>query len=145
MVYQQKKTKIWSDNYYYLNIYKDEKLNSTFYTKELREFINRIPELNLVSKYEFKNTESFPFTQLLLLNAKSVDSWTATDTHPNKTNLITIVCGKGEQVDFNDLKRVFISIASFLNFFFVDEETDDGIENYIIWEPDKNKNEQTTP
>lgn len=127
---------MWSDRYYYLNIYKDEDLSSVFDTKELRDFINRIPELSLVNNYEFKNTEAFHFTQLLLLYANSIDNWTGSDTHPKKTNLITIVCRKGEQVDFNELKRVFIPIASFLQWTFVDEETDDGIENYTIWKPE---------
>lgn len=129
---------MWSDRYYYLNIYKDKNLSSNWDTRELRGYINGIPELRQENKYEFKNIESFPFTRLLLLNANSVDNWTGSDTHPKKTNLITIVCGKGELVDFNELKKVFIQIASFLQWKLVDEETDDGLENYTIWEPNKN-------
>lgn len=129
---------MWSDRYYYLNIYKDKNLSSNWDTKDLREYINSIPELRQENKYEFKNTEAFPFTQLLLLNATSVDNWTGSETHPKKTNLITIVCGKGVHVDFNELKKVFIQIASFLKWKLVDEETDDGLENYTIWEPDEN-------
>lgn len=128
---------MWSDRYYYLNIYKDENLSSTFDTQELREFIQKIPELKQVNNYEFRNIASFPFTQLLLLNAKSLDHWTGSDTHQKKTNLITIVCGKSEQIDFNAMKRVFIRIAAFLKWNLVDEETDDGIENYSLWKPEE--------
>ena len=133
---------MWSDRYYYLNIYKDENLSSNRDTKELRDFIVRIPELKQVSKYEFKNIEPFPFTQLLLLNASSIDNWSDSDTNSKHTNLITIVCGKGENVDYGELKRVFIQIASFLNWKLVDEETDDGIEYFTIWEPRNNTNAQ---
>ena len=127
---------MWSNRYYYLNLYKDEKLNFFYDTQELRDFIDKIPELRPVNEYEFKNTESFPFTQLLLLNVESLDNWTESDTHPKKTNLISIVCAKGEQIDFNEVKRVFINIASFLKWNLVQEETDEGIENYIVWKPE---------
>jgi len=128
---------MWSDKYYYLNLYKNEELSFVYDTKELRDFINRIPELYSVNNYEFTNTESFPFTQLLLLNVESLNNWTKSETHPEKTNLITIVCGKGEQIDFNELKGVFIKIASYLKWNLVEEETDEGIENYIIWKPEE--------
>ena len=129
---------MWSDKYFYLNIYKDKNLSSNWDTRELRAYINGIPELRQANKYEFENIEAFPFTQLLLMNANSLDTWTDSDNHPQKTNLITIVCGKGELVDFNKLKNVFIQIASFLQWKLVDEETDDGLEHYTIWEPNKN-------
>ncbi len=133
---------MWSDKYYYLNIYKDENLNSTCSTKELRDFLVNIPELKQVNEYEFKNGKSFPFTQLLILKAKSVDNWSNLDTNPRVSNLVTIVSQKGENVDYEELKRVFIEIASFLNWKLVDEETDDGIENFMIWEPKNKTNTQ---
>lgn len=58
------------------------------------------------------------------------------------TNLITIVCSKGEQIDFKELKRVFYSNCLILNWKLVDEETDDGIENFTIWEPRNTTNAQ---
>ncbi len=128
---------MWSDSYYYLNIYKDEDLSSNWDTKELKDFINGIPELRQVNNYEFKNIESFPFIQLLLLKARCMNNYSESDTNPNKTNLITIVCQKGKHIEFNELKRVFIQIASYLKWKLVDEETDDGIENYIIWKPEE--------
>lgn len=128
---------MWSDRYYYLNIYKDENLSANWDTKELREFLGGIPELIQVGKYEFKNSEPFPFTQLLLLKVRNKDNWTGSDTNSIHSNLITIVCGKGEHIDYEAIKRVFIQIASFLNSKLVDEETDDGIENFTIWEPRK--------
>lgn len=51
-----------TDRYYYLNIYRDEDLSSSWDTKELRDYINSIPELIQVNTHEFKNTESFSIT-----------------------------------------------------------------------------------
>ena len=38
---------------------------------------------------------------------------------------------------FEHVKTVFIKIAAFLNWTLVEEETDDGLENYKIWHPNK--------
>lgn len=125
-----------------MNIYKDENLSSNCDTKELREFINGIPELKQVNMYEFKNIEPFPFAQLLLLKARSIDNWSGSDTNSKHSNLITVVCGKGEHSYYEEIKKVFIQVASFLNWKFVYEETDDGIENFAIWEPKNKTNAQ---
>lgn len=63
---------MWFDRYYYLNIYEDEMLSSDTDTQSLRKFISSIPELEQISEYEFRNKEGFPFTQLLILKAKSL-------------------------------------------------------------------------
>lgn len=126
---------MWSDRYYYLNIYKDENLSEYSDTSRLRDYISTIPELKEKGKCEFENTEKVPFIQLLMLNSSSIDNWSSEDTNSKRTNLITIVCAKGEEIDFNEIKIIFIKIASFLNWNLVDEETDEGIENYKIWEP----------
>jgi hypothetical protein len=65
---------MWSDRFYYLNIYKDEKLSEYFDKGELRKYISSIPELVESGKFEFTNKESFPFTELLMLNARSIQS-----------------------------------------------------------------------
>jgi hypothetical protein len=130
---------MWSDRYYYLNIYKDDSLSGDVSTTQLRAFIATIPQLEQRGAFEFSNTASFPFTSLWLLKAKSLRSYSSNDTDPKRTNLITIVCSKGENVDFRALESVFTQIAAYLNWTLVDEETDDGVEHYIIWEPEKNK------
>lgn len=125
---------MWSDKYYYFNIYKNYNLSFNHDIKELREFINGIPELRQVNYYEFKNIESFSHTQLLLLKTKSIHSWSNLDIDTKHSNLIAIVCAKDGPSNFEEIKRIFIKIASFLNWKFIYEETDDGIENYTIWE-----------
>ncbi len=128
---------MWSDRYFYLSIYKDEQLSSDADTDTLRKFLLLIPELEKVNDFEFKNKDGFPFTQLSILKAKSLDNWNGRDVDTKKTNLITIVCSKGEHIDFDKIIKVFIKIASFLNWTLINEETDDGIENFIIWKPDE--------
>ncbi|MFD2562913.1 hypothetical protein [Aquimarina rubra] len=127
---------MWSDNYYYLNIYKDESLSHEVSTNKLIDFIDAIPELERSGAYKFKNTKSFPYTQLLLLKSKNLDSWNEKDTNAKSTNLITIVCSKGAHIDFKEIERVFVKIASFLQWTIVEEKNDDGIENYTIWKPE---------
>ncbi|MCP4521626.1 MAG: hypothetical protein GY827_08045 [Cytophagales bacterium] len=128
---------MWSDRYYYLNIYKDKNLSASCSIKKLRKYISEIPELKQDDLYNFRNIEPFPFTTLSFLHTDNINSWNSDDIDSEKTNLITIVCEKGKHVDFEELKRVFIQIASFLGWKLVDEETDDGIEGYIIWEPNE--------
>lgn len=128
---------MWSDKYYYLNIYKNESLSGEVSTDQLVDFLSNIPELNKLGKFEFGNREPFPYTQLLLLKANSLNGWSKNDTNSKKTNLITIVCSKGENIDFEALERVFVKVASYLNWSLIDEETDDGIENHIIWKPEE--------
>ena len=62
----------------------------------------------------FKNTDGFPFTELMLLRAKSKDSWNDNDTDPNECNLIPIVCTRAEDDDFAVFAQTFIQIAKFL-------------------------------
>ena len=114
---------MWSDRYYYLNIYKDESLSGDVSTIQLREFLATIPQLEQRGEFEFRNTAAFPFTSLWLLNANSIRSYSSNDTDSKRTNLITIVCSKGQHVDFRELKNVFSQIASYLNWTLVDEET----------------------
>ena len=128
---------MWSDRYYYLNIYKDKSLSDDVSTSELSAFITSFPQLEQREAFNFRNTESFPFTSIWLLKARSINSYNSNDTNIEKTNLITIVCAKGEDIDFSVLESVFVQIASYLNWSLVDEETDDGIEDYIIWAPEK--------
>lgn len=127
---------MWSNNYYYLNIYQNETLEGEVSTQILRAFLKDMSELVEKDKFTFENNLSFPFINLLLLKADNPNSWNASDTDEKSTNLITIVCAKGEEINFNELKRIFIRIASFLNWTLVDECSDDGYENFVIWKPE---------
>lgn len=65
---------MWSDKYYYLNIYKDKNISSYFETRKLREFISTFPEFEKSGAFTFKNKEPFPHTTLLMLNARSFEN-----------------------------------------------------------------------
>lgn len=134
---------MWSDRYYYLNIYKDQSLSADTDTRELIKFLDTIPELEKRGAFAFRNKGTFPFLDLILLKAENPSNWSENDSDPTKTNLITIVCGKGEPTDLQELLRVFVQIASFLGWILVDEETDDGIKHHEVWKPeDETKTEE---
>lgn len=126
---------MWSDRYYYLNICSDSLLSEDFSSTRLLTFLNSLPELKKVTDFEFRNVDSFPFLEILTLKAKTLDSWSNDDTNRTVTNLVTIVCSKGDTKDFERIKVVLIKIASFLNWQLTDEQTDDGEENKVLWTP----------
>lgn len=130
---------MWSDRYYYINIYHDKGLSVECNTSQLVAFLRELPELQQKSPFEFTNTEQLPFAELLLLRAKDADNWSeARDASSVKTNMIAIVCAKDSPEKFQQLKVAFIKIASFLNWQLVDEQTDDGIEDFVLWQPEGN-------
>ena len=126
---------MWSNKYYNLNIYKNEALTDYVETAKLRAFLNSVIQFKQISKYAYKNNEDFPFLNLLLLKAKSLDNWDNSDCNSRKTNLIAIVIRKDMDTKFEKIKIPFIKVASFLNWKLVDEQTDDGKESFIIWKP----------
>jgi hypothetical protein len=129
---------MWSDKYYYLNIFHDEKLSINCNTQELIDFLKTLPELKQTGNFTFSNSSQSPtFINIILLNARELNSWSDNDTNTQKTNLIAIVCAKGNPQNFEKLKEPLIKIASFVNWQLVDEHTDDGIEDFIIWSPEK--------
>jgi hypothetical protein len=129
---------MWSDRYYYLNIFHDAELSVYCKTRELTDFLKTIPELKQKGEFTFSNSSLFPvFLNLILLYTPSLNSWSKNDTDHQKTNLIAIVCAKNNLRNFEQLKELLIKIASFVKWQLVDEHTDNGIENYIIWATDE--------
>jgi hypothetical protein len=126
---------MWSNKYYYLNICSDEKLSSSYDTQKIKKLLISLDKFKQTSDFIFSNNPDFPFTTITLLKAKNIDSWSDRDVNKNDTNLISIVCTKDNDENFNCLKNVFIEIAKTLNWKLIDEQTDNGIENSILWEP----------
>jgi len=124
-----------SGSYYYLNIYKDKLLSTAMSTSKLKAFLANMPELEKNGNLGFKNRKTFPFTRIMLLNAKNVDSWNENDTSNKETNLITIVCVNGKVGNWEKLENLFIKIASFLKWAIVIEDGIEEFENQIIWKP----------
>ena len=130
---------MWSDRHFYFDIYKDKNLSSSVETKSLRAFLDTLPELKKTSDFNYRNVPNSNISiDLLILYAKSVDSWSSDDTNSKKTNLLTIVCTKRDSAVFEQHKTLLIKIASFLNWQLVDERTDDGIDDFVIWAPKTN-------
>ncbi|MEN2400124.1 hypothetical protein GKZ90_0010065 [Flavobacterium sp. MC2016-06] len=120
---------MWSDRYYYLNIYSDKELSTSFNTLEIRNFLESLKELKKKSDFVFNNQTDFPFTIIILLNARNIDSWSDKDVNESKTNLLSIVCAKSNDEDFKILKETFIKIAKFLNWKLIEEDSENEIKN----------------
>ena len=97
---------MWSDRYYYFNIYADKELSKFVNTKELILFLNTILELKYEEKGSYRNVKGFPFLDMQLLNVKNVDSFSSNDFSEKETNFVSLVCAKGCENEFMDVKRV---------------------------------------
>ncbi|MCR6642591.1 MAG: hypothetical protein NVV82_27295 [Sporocytophaga sp.] len=126
---------MWSDRYYYLNIYYDEDLSRDFDTLSLVAFIKSLPELKEKEPLMFGNVSEFPFTDIQLLKAESLLHWSERDRNNERTNLITLICSKDTASNFESHLTLLIKIASFVKWKLVDERTDDDIDNYVLWAP----------
>ncbi|MBO0950675.1 hypothetical protein [Fibrella forsythiae] len=124
-----------SDRYYYLNIYHDEQLSVDFDTQQLTDFIKSLSQFEQKEKFSFTNSKQFTvFTNITLLFANQIHSWSSLDSG-TRTNLVSIVCAKDPTVDFQIVQNVLVQIATYLNWQWVDEQTDDEIENFVLWKP----------
>jgi hypothetical protein len=127
---------MWSDRYYYLNIVSDLELSSAFRTQDLTSFLCKQPELVRMSNFKFKNAPDFlTFTDIQLLKANNYSSWSDKDVSHETINMIAVVCAKGGSGKYEPIKNLLIRVAKFLSWQLIDEETDDGVENYIVWQP----------
>jgi hypothetical protein len=127
---------MWSDKYYYLNIAHDLDLSVRFSTVDLINFLHGQKELRQESNFRFGNSALLPtFLDIQLLRARSYNNWSDRDTDSQETNLLAIVSAKGENVDFEKVKGLLIRIATFLRWQLIDEETDEGEENFVLWSP----------
>lgn len=118
---------MWANDYAYFNIFHDKELTVCCDTYALKKFLTTFSGLKQGGSFKFNNNATFPFVEILLLKAKSVDAWSDKETHPEKTNLVTIVCTKEDPDDFQKLKEVFTKIAAFLKWKLVEEDSDKSV------------------
>jgi hypothetical protein len=127
---------MWSDRYYYLNIVPDLALSSGHSTEDLIAFLRKQKELVQVSDFKFRNSSDFSiFVDIQLLKANSYDSWSDKDVSHEITNMIAVVCSKGDQGKYELAKNVLIRIAAYLGWQLIDERTNEGVENHLLWKP----------
>jgi hypothetical protein len=127
---------MWSDKYQYLNIARDLRLSERYPTFKLVEFLGSLKELKQTSSFRFKNSSSLSsFLDIQLLKAKGFDSWSENDADASETNLLAIVCAKGDESEFEAVKNLLIRIADHLGWQLFSEETDDGEEDVVLWAP----------
>ncbi|MBC8152665.1 MAG: hypothetical protein H7Z72_07120 [Bacteroidetes bacterium] len=124
---------MWSDKYYYLNIYHDKELRVDCDTNQLVSFLKSLSQLKQTTTTAFTNSDRLPlYIDITLLWTNHINSWSDKDRATQRTNLIAIVCAKDKLKDFQELKDTFIKIATFLTWQLVDEQNDEGIEDFIL-------------
>jgi len=99
----------------YLKISKDESLTESVSTEKLKDFISSMPEFIKKSEFGFKNSKLFPHSDITLLKAKSISSWSSCDYCSINTNLISIVCSENNDFTLEKMEVIFKKIARFLN------------------------------
>jgi hypothetical protein len=120
----------------YLNIAHDLQLSVGHSTSDLIAFLSSQNELRRESDFRFRNSPSLSsFLDVQLLKAKSYTSWSGKDIDVAETNLLAIVCAKGDNSNFERIKALLIRIADFLQWQLIDEQTDDGEEDLVLWSP----------
>lgn len=128
---------MWSPFYFYWNIYYDEQLSKPVKLTELNAFLERLPQLVKKTNYSYGNAEGFPFVDLVLLNAGSTENWSDRNCTGNSINLIAVVGSKSEPERIPEMESLFIRVAEFTGWLLVDEHTDEGEEDVVLWQPDK--------
>jgi hypothetical protein len=128
---------MWSPFYFYWNIYHDQQLSQSVGLVELNVFLKTLPQLVKKTDYSYRNAHGFPFTDIVLLNTRNKDNWSDRNYAGESVNLIVIVGSKSEHERIPELEALFIRIAEFTGWLLVDEYTDEGEEDFVLWQPEK--------
>ncbi|MEK6482615.1 hypothetical protein WJR50_34125 [Catalinimonas sp. 4WD22] len=109
---------------------------------EVKKFLDNLPEIKERGIVNYENHKFFPWINLTLVKTATMDSW-ASDIEIQYVNLISVTASKrGTQADkeLEEYLNLMKKIADFLKWEIVEEETEDGIENHVIY---KSKVEKT--
>ena len=128
---------MWSDQYYYLSLRPDNISSEHVKTAQIRNFLLTLPQFEQKSQFEFRNSNEFEFTTINILKIEDFDSWNSSQVDAEFSNFISIVTSKSPKIEFESIKNVIVPIAKFLNWKLIDEHTDDGQENFVVWQPKK--------
>ena len=127
---------MWSDRYFYFNSWFDTQLSKSFNMTELNQFLKSRPELEENGTGGFRNNPDFAFLTIDLLYTRDKDNWSNSNTHAEKLNMIAIVCGR---THFEELKILLMELVTFVNGDLVLEETDEGLEDFVVWNSEHKK------
>ena len=132
---------MWSDRYYYYNLYKNIELGESLATKDVMDVLKARTEL-LMDGNAFRNARHFPIITLSTIKARTLHSWSDDDFNDDRTTLIAVVAEKGTTQNDEKIKMLLIGIAASLKWQLTEEHSDDGIENHVVWSPHGSKNDQ---
>ncbi len=131
--------KMYSPFYFYFNLRYDAELSESKPVETIKSWLKEFKQIQETQSVSYENSDHFPWIKITLLNAKSDDSWAEEDSI-TECNLIAIVGSKHlyhptETLEIRYLQYVDLlkKIADLLNWELIDEETEDGIEDYVIY------------
>jgi ribonuclease HIII len=130
---------MYSDQYFYFTLRPDLELSEKISIELVKSFLNSIEEIKEKTSVTYQNNEMYPWITLDLINAKSMNSWSS-NKDIEDVNLISIVGSKNTLTDTFENKRKYYltlleKIADYLKWEIVEEETEDGIENFVVYKP----------
>ncbi len=131
--------KMYSPFYFYFNLRYDAELTESKPVETIKSWLKEFNQIQEKQRVSYENSDHFPWINITLLNAKSDDSW-AKDDSITECNVIAVEVQstsitrqrhwKQDILQYVDLLK---KIADLLNWELIDEETEDGIEDYVIY------------
>ena len=139
--WQPLKKRMYSPFYFYFQLRYDNKLSESKLVENIKGWLKEFKELQEKKKVSYENSDSFPWIDLTLLNANFYDS-RIKDNSIGQCNLIAVVGSKNLQHPTETIESRYLQyvnllkeIADLLNWELIDEETEDGIEDYVVYNP----------
>ncbi|GAB3834958.1 hypothetical protein [Hymenobacter jeollabukensis] len=127
---------MWSDRYSYYEIRASATYSATADTKQIRNVLDALPELQRTGTVSYVNAIGFPWLELSLVTGKDGNFHVFTDTWTEQFNMIPIVCAKSDQGHVPASQLSFlVKLAQLLNWELIWEEDEDGNEDVILWRP----------
>lgn len=141
MCWQPLKNNMWSSFYFYFNLRYDAKLSESKPIEVIKSCLKEFEQIQEKQRVSYGNSGDFPWIDLTLLKAKSYNRWVQDDAI-SQCNLVAVVGSKhlehsAETIETRYLQYVDLlkRIADSLNWELIDEETEDGIEDYVVYNP----------
>lgn len=129
---------MWSPFYFYFEIRPDNSYSQSIHSGSLINYLVKEMKFLMEGPDSFKQKNQMPWFNLLLTRASQNGSFRSHDKCPEKINILSIV-GDKRSGNRNDYIELFLNIAKWLKWEFIEETDGDGSENVSIWAPEERK------
>jgi hypothetical protein len=132
---------MYSPFYFYFNLCYDAYLSESKPVESIKSRLKEFEQIQEKQSVSYRNSDGFPWIDITLLKANSYNNWVQDDS-AKQCNLIAVVGSKhlhhpAETTETRYWQYVDLlkKIADLLNWELIDEETEDGIEDYVVYNP----------